>query len=437
MNVLIKILLLAGSGSLLSLVIGALVTKIIAVNMGPEGLVMYSQIRQIGQWFILFGTINGASSIIRLIARDNGIPIVSKIFTFLILLGTGILLSIVLFSLSKNLINNILLGSHIEISTALMSIVIFSGSLSMFVLSVVNGLGKSKQVVKLQIISSLSSLIFVYPLIKYFQYDFIYVLLSIGFFLIIFYGVIFLKKRIIISPKDVYFNKNIAKEHLSLGTVLLVTGILGASTQIYIRTLYINFYGLVKTGLFDAAWGIGMMYIMVVLSSFSIYIIPRLSKIEDNLKLNLFINRNFLVIFGVTSLAIITMMILKEYIILVLYTDEFMEAKIILRWMLFGDFLKVSGWIFGAVLLARGDKKLFFLTELIFNLLLIFVTTMFVDKSFEAIGFSFVIANIVYLLIVYILVSKKYEIYLEEKNKILWIFGLCLVLFAGVGTYGS
>jgi PST family polysaccharide transporter len=60
---------------------------------------------------------------------------------------------------------------------------------------------------------------------------------------------------------------------------------------------------------------------------------------------------------------LLAMLGLAPWIIQLLYTGQFADAVIVLRWQVLGDVLKVASWPLGFVILAAGDGRTFMLFE--------------------------------------------------------------------------
>lgn len=61
--------------------------------------------------------------------------------------------------------------------------------------------------------------------------------------------------------------------------------------------------------------------------------------------------------------------LLRDLVISLLFTKEFIPMRALFEWQVIGDIFKVSGWLFGYVLIARGMAKSFILTEIVFGIL--------------------------------------------------------------------
>ena len=64
MRQLFKGVLAAGFGNLVNILLGVVMTKIVAVTAGPAGIALFAQLRQFGQWQTILASVNGAPSVV-------------------------------------------------------------------------------------------------------------------------------------------------------------------------------------------------------------------------------------------------------------------------------------------------------------------------------------------------------------------------------------
>lgn len=219
-----------------------------------------------------------------------------------------------------------------------------------------------------------------------------------------------------VIPRDrIRFNRNIhkplVKRLLSLGVVLMSTGLLSA-LSIYLLNIFLRKYGEIDTvGLYQAANSITNQYSGVVFTAMSMDYMPRLSKVcNDRLLTNDIVNRQAqIVAFIVTPLAIL-LILSAPIVIRILLTVSFLSVTPLMRWMGFGIILKAISFPMGYIAFAKGDKKLFFWLEGVFaNLLYLVLACLFFNFfGFIGLGYSMVVENFLYLIIIYLVTRNRY-----------------------------
>lgn len=155
---------------------------------------------------------------------------------------------------------------------------------------------------------------------------------------------------------------------LKLGIPLMAAGLLTLVAQLAARSIILRELGLDASGYFQAAWVISMTYVGFVLGAMSADYFPRLTAaINDHQQARKLVNEQAemaLLLAGPVLLAIIT---LAPWIIRILYAESFAPATELLRWQVLGDILKVASWPMGFILLAQGRGGIFIGTELTWN----------------------------------------------------------------------
>jgi PST family polysaccharide transporter len=155
--------------------------------------------------------------------------------------------------------------------------------------------------------------------------------------------------------------------------------------------------GVTLAGLFDAGWTISMVYVMLLLSSFSTYFLPTLAAAEDR-------NRVITDVLRVTLLIAVPMVsgmiALRPFVLVLLYSPQFLPVTRMMNWMLIGDALKVISFVLAMPMLALADTKAYLTGEVLWNSLMIIGATLAysADGSLERIGLVFAVSYCVYLM---------------------------------------
>jgi O-antigen/teichoic acid export membrane protein len=192
-------------------------------------------------------------------------------------------------------------------------------------------------------------------------------------------------------------------------------------------------------GILDVAWTLSMVYVMLVLSSLNSYYLPVLSASRDAEEQRQHVAQVLRFSF-MAMLPLVTFVIaFKPWIIRTLYSESFLPALLILRWMLIGDFLKVASWVLAIPMVAAARMRAFFWAELAANSLLLGLTWWAIvwRKDLESAGIAFVAVYVVYVLITAIYLRAGLKIRLHWSETAPWLAGLCLVGFISAYTWND
>nr|WP_226831136.1 O-antigen translocase [Acidithiobacillus thiooxidans] len=199
------------------------------------------------------------------------------------------------------------------------------------------------------------------------------------------------------------------RELFTLGSALMVSGLVMTSGLLLVRTLVQQDLGVVALGQFQASWIIGMTYLGFVLGAMGTDYYPRLTAvIHDANAANRLINEQTEVALLLCAPILLAMLGLAPWVIYLLYSADFAPAAEILRWQLLGDIFKVMSWPLGYVILAKGAGKTFVTTETIY--IGVFVLASLIGLPLfgvTATGIAYVMFNAVGLPIVWILARRS------------------------------
>ena len=143
-----------------------------------------------------------------------------------------------------------------------------------------------------------------------------------------------------------------------LGAAFMVAGLAGSAGQLVVRSLVQRELGADALGQFQAAWAISMTYVGFVLGAMGTDYYPRLTAIiRDREAVNRLVNQQTEVALLLATPVLLAMLALSPWVMRLLYTAEFAEGAMVLRWQVLGDFLKIASWPLGFILLAAGAGR--------------------------------------------------------------------------------
>lgn len=199
-----------------------------------------------------------------------------------------------------------------------------------------------------------------------------------------------------------------ARTLLALGLAVMLAGIMKTGSGYLVRSMINHAYGLEAAGYFQASWRISTLYIGIVLGAMGSDFYPRLSSIHKDCNAsNTLVNQQGEVAYLLAGPAILGMMTLTPVITWLLYSSAFAETNIILRWLILSTILKVALFPLGHVLLAKGMGKTFFCTELAYNASFLLIIRSGLGRfGLPITGFAFFVASLLQFIVVFAIVSR-------------------------------
>ena len=123
-------------------------------------------------------------------------------------------------------------------------------------------------------------------------------------------------------------------------------------------------------------------------------------------------------------------MLLQNWIIPLLYSDEFTTITSYTTWAMPGVMFKAVSWALGFILLAKGEGKLFLITELISDVTSILINIMLYKYiGLEGLGIAYTINFIIYTVYMWIISVRRYNFKPEKAFYTIFVISLIL-LFA-------
>tara|TARA_R110002124_G_scaffold91388_1_gene232686 strand:- start:9153 stop:10397 length:1245 start_codon:yes stop_codon:yes gene_type:complete len=136
--------------------------------------------------------------------------------------------------------------------------------------------------------------------------------------------------------------------------------------HILIRQYLGDEFGWEAAGYWEAMWRMSAAYLMLVTSTLSVYYLPKLSEISQRHEIKSEIIQGYKLILPVAVILSLSIFVLKDLIIRVLFSSDFAQMEILFKWQLIGDTLKIGSWVLAYLMLAKAKVVLFILSEIVF-----------------------------------------------------------------------
>ena len=378
---LFKITSLNSVSVILKIVIGFISSKVIAIFIGPSGMALVGNLRNFTASIEGIATLGFTNGIVKYVAEKEENQEELKRFLstiFITLLFVILLLSVSLYFLADYL-NEAVFGSTFQFEGIFKA---FGLALpwyiaSIVLISIINGFGEFKKVIYINIIGNILGLLITVGLI-YFYKTFgalLAVILSpsVLFFVTLFY----IHKKIdlfqLISIEA--FDFSVLKPMSEYSLMALVSMIFGPMVYLAIRNSIINDLDINQAGYWEAVTRISNYYILFLTTVLTVYFFPKLSKSTSVQETKNLFWTYYKGIIPVFLVGLIVVYLLRNIIIQILFTDEFLPVSELFIWQLLGDFFKALSLILGYQFFAKKLTKAFIITELLSLVILWFSST--------------------------------------------------------------
>ena len=161
---------------------------------------------------------------------------------------------------------------------------------------------------------------------------------------------------------------------LKLGVVFMTTGLMPMGAGYLVNIMVLRKFDLAAVGCYQAASVLGGTYVGFITQAMGADFYPRLTAVAgDHKECNHLVNEQAEVGLLLAGPGVIATLTFAPLVIWLFYSSTFAPAVEILRWICLGMMLRVASWPMAFILIARGERKLYFWTELLANGLFVFL----------------------------------------------------------------
>ncbi len=353
----------SGIATAVTIVTRLITNKVVAVFMGADGLAILGQFKDFINIILALSHLGTEKGSIKYIAgaSTSDTELKNVVSTgFKVHLFSALIVGLFTF-LFKDWLSSYLLGDaqyHYAFAIAAFSIVAIS--IYTFMMALLNGLRYIKEHVTVTIIVTLITGTVMVLLVYYLKLKGALMALVINQFLVLF--IVFIYFKIKKSVSFALFTGSLDRAHLKkllrYSAMFLTSALCLSLSLIFVRKYLSVKLGLDYAGYWEGMWRISAMYLMFLTSSFGLYLLPTFSLLEtDKLRKEIFKVWKFVLPIVLSMAAGI--FLLKDFIIQLLFTEEFLAMGVLFLFQLSGDVIKVHSWVLGNVLVAKAKSKVF------------------------------------------------------------------------------
>ena len=427
-----------GGVQFINILISIIKSKFVAIILGPTGIgissLFTSTISLIGS-LTNFGLATSAVKNVALASVNNDeekVGITVGVLKKLVWL-TGMIGCIILLA-GSHLLSVLIFGnSDFTLSFILLSISMLFAQLGAGEMVILQGFRRVKELAKANIIGSVIGLVISLSLYYFFGINGIVptiVLLSINSFLITFYY----SKKIIIKKVQISNQLVLSEggEMLKMGFLINFAVFLSSGSS-YILQLFINKRsGTAEVGLYNAGFAIINSYVGMIFTAMATDYYPRLSAVAfDKEKSNKTINQQAEIALLILCPILIIFTTFINWIIIVIYSHDFIKVENMLHWATLGIIFKACSWSIAFIFVVKGDTKMFFFNELLANSVILVSNIIgYICWGLEGLGISYLISYFIYFIQVFLLAKYKYHFALDAELLKIFFTGFTLTTFS-------
>lgn len=409
---LVRVSFLNGISTVIRMFAGLVSTKVVASMVGPVGIALLGQLTNfttIVQSLANGGITTGITKYVSEHAAEgektrNYIGTAFRV-TFISSLVTGL---VILFG-AGYFSSQILKDTSYRIVFYILGFTIIFYALNALLLAILNGYKEYKLFVKINVISSLTSLFFSVTMALAFG------LMGALVSAVTFQSVVFISTLVLVSRTPWFswsmfygvINRKAFHHLLQYSFMALATAIIVPFSQLLVRGEIAETISVNDAGIWEGLNRISGMYLMVVVTSFSVYYLPRLAELKTHAEIRKEVFSVYKLMIPFLLVASLSIFIFRDLIISILFTREFSAMRSLFVFQLAGDILKMSGWVLGYLMVAKAMARTYIFMEIL-NYALFVVLSHVLMPRFGLTGatMAYAIGHLMYLLGMFIIFRK-------------------------------
>ncbi|AJI93946.1 protein wzxE [Yersinia ruckeri] len=171
------------------------------------------------------------------------------------------------------------------------------------------------------------------------------------------------RKTIPLTYLKLSWDKALAS-HLGKFTIMaLITSVTLPVAYVMMRNLLAKQYGWDAVGIWQGVSSISDAYLQFITASFTVYLLPTLSRLKDKGDISREIVRSLKFVLPAVAVASMMVWLLRDFAIWLLFSKQFIAMRDLFAWQLVGDVLKVGAYVFGYLIIAKASLRFYILAE--------------------------------------------------------------------------
>ncbi|MDH7444984.1 O-antigen translocase [Aquimarina sp. 2201CG14-23] len=412
-NVLVKVSSFNAIGVFVKMITGVISLKVVAIFLGPEGLALIGNLRNVLTSIQSVGTLGLYNGVVKYIAehkinKEELIDVLSTSY-YICFVVTMALAGWLYFD--SGFWNDLVFGEQFDFNFVFEAIAIALPfySANALCLAIINGFSKYKIYILLNIVSSILGLFITVLLVWEFR-------LEGAFFAIIINPAISLLITIVVIMNQKNFAKLLWANRISLryikwlssyAIMALISATVLPAILIKIRNFIIASEGVDKAGYWEGIQSISSQYMIFITTLLTLYLLPKLAEIKRSKDFKWEVLNFYKIILPVFIFGFLVIYFLRNVIIRLLFSADFVSMEPLFVWQLAGDLFKIASLVIAYQFLAKRMFWYYIITEII-SFGFLYIISMYLVGKYGFVGASMAyFFNYVFYFLLLILVFRK------------------------------
>jgi PST family polysaccharide transporter len=407
---LIKLSFFNSFSLIVKIIAGVLSSKALAYFLGPSGLALLGVFREFLSMTINISSLGLQKGIIKYTAELKGHSENMKTFvstTMVIGAISSVIVGVSLFFFSNTINNSLFPNYDFSLVIRMLALIIPVSVFSNYFISIINGLGYANSIVRINILLYILNTISVVFFSYYYGTIGAMIGVSVFYVLQLISIYIFKPKEIVITiSRDALVSNEFIKKLFGYTIMTIFSLFLFPFISILIRAEIINLLGEDAAGFWEAMKRISENYLFFATSLVMLAVLPKLSQKKEDFRKIVF---NFYKsIIPVFIIGLIVLFFIKDFIVVLFYSKEFLPTSVLFKWYEIGDLFRILGIVLAANFYANRDIKGYILTD-IFLAIVMYTSTIIMLRNYglEGGAYGYCLSYVLYFILLLLFYRKK------------------------------
>ena len=421
-RVILKAMGIFGGVQVLNILCSLIRNKLVALWIGPAGVGLFALFNQALEMINTATNLGVRNSSVRDISQaveKRDTTLISRIVTVVrrwslwLGLGGALLTMAIAPLLSRYTFGDF---NHIWHYVALSAAVLFM-ALTNGEYAVLQGLSKLKKLARVTVSGTIGGLLISIPMFYIWRED--SVLPSI-----IAYAMCLMVAAFINKDKEYPKAQVNPRETVAMGTSFIKLGVfmtLGSFVAMLASYIFVSWLNITSgentVGYYQAGYTLIDKYAGLVFTALGYEFYPRLSRVANSSqRLRVFVSNQINISFMVLTPCLLAFILLRSQLVWLLYSKEFYVIMTYISWGVIGTVLRAMSWCLSFVMLAKGDGKIFLITEsLDAGIGLALNVVCYSLWGIDGLGYAYLAWYAIYTVIVSVVYFRVYHLTLSIK----------------------
>lgn len=306
--------------------------------------------------------------------------------------------------------------------------------------SFLRSMGKLTQIVTIAIVSSIISILVLYPLLKYYSMlgVSIYLFFNALIVFLLYTGLNFDRFKLLFKkhkPQKLHFKSQIFK----MGIVSLVSSFLFIGSSIVLRKFTIDNFGFSNNGIYQSMSSLSASSFLIVYNYLTTYLLPKISgyKSDEEIRNELDSNFRFILLLMVPSTILVFSF--RYVIINLLFSPEFIAAGDFIQYQFLGDFFRGLSGLFGLWMVFKMKLRFIIIFDFTMNLILVsipYLCSMYTSEiALEIVPISYMSSLVIHFLLYFIYTQRELRYFPSKDTLNTILYSIVLLTFAFSSVY--